>query len=157
MPEDGWTLPPEIRARVSSPNNPLKARARELGLTMVERERIPSPRRAHECTEYARTHGRLEPFHAALLRAYWSEGKDLHDWDVLGAAAQQASLDADDMRSEVESGALRDAVDERIRGAQELGIHAVPTFLVADRIVIQGAQSLDVFRRAMQQLGVKPR
>jgi predicted DsbA family dithiol-disulfide isomerase len=146
-----------MRARMASPNNPLKARARELGLTMVERERIPSPRRAHECTEYARTQGRLEPFHAALLRAYWSDGKDLHDWNVLADAAARAGLDASDMRSEVESGALRDAVDERVRAAHGLGVHAVPTFLIADRIIVQGAQTLDVFRRAMQQLGIAPR
>jgi predicted DsbA family dithiol-disulfide isomerase len=157
MPEDGWTLSPELRARMASPNNPLKARAHELGLTMVERERVPSPRRAHECTEYARTQGKLEPFHSALLRAYWSDGKDLHDWSVLADAAAHASLDIDDMRSEVESGALRDEVDERVRSAHRLGIHAVPTFHIADRLIVQGAQTLDVFRRAMQQLGIAPR
>ena len=157
MPEEGWTLPPEMRARMASPNNPLKARARDLGLTMVERERIPSPRRAHECTEYARSQGRLEPFHAALLRAYWSDGKDIHDWGVLADAAAQAGLDANEMRSEVESGALRDAVDERVRAAHQLGIHAVPTFLIADRLIVQGAQTVDVFRRALQQLGIPTR
>jgi predicted DsbA family dithiol-disulfide isomerase len=157
MPEDGFPLPAEIRARMASPNNPLKARARELGLTMIERERIPSPRRAHECTEYARAQDRLEPFHAALLRAYWSDGKDIHDWGVLTDAATQAGIDVDDMRSEVESGAFRDAVDERVQTAHRLGIHAVPTFLIADRLMVQGAQTLDVFRRAMQQLGITPR
>ena len=31
----------------SRPDNPLQARAKQLGITMVERDRIPSSRRAH--------------------------------------------------------------------------------------------------------------
>jgi len=137
--------------------NPLQARAKELGITLVERDWIPSSRRAHECTEFARGEGKLEPFHAALLRAYWSEGKDLHDWEILAAAAPHAGLDARRMREAVEAGAFRGAVDDRVSAAHELGIHAVPTFLLDDRLAIQGAQTLDVFRAAMQRLGAKPR
>ena len=142
---------------MAAPDNPLRARAAALGLTLVEREHIPSPRRAHECTEYARAEGRLEPFHAAVLASYWSRGEDLHDWAVLGAAAAQAGLDAAAMRAAVEAGTFRSAVDERVEAAHAAGIHAVPTFVLADRLVVQGAQTLEVFRGAMARLGIAPR
>jgi predicted DsbA family dithiol-disulfide isomerase len=142
---------------MAAPDNPLTARARALGITLVEREWVPSSRRAHECTEFARAGGRLQPFHAAVLEAYWSQGKDIHDWAVLEAAAGRAGVDATAMRAAVEAGALRAAVDERVEAAHQLGIHAVPTFILADRLAVQGAQTLDVFRRAMQQLGIPPR
>ena len=150
-------MPAHIRARMSAPDNPLKLRARQLGIELVEREWVPSSRRAHECTEHARAQGKLEPFHAAVLRAYWSEGKDLHAWDVLEDAARQAGLDPAAMRAEVEAGARRDEVDRRVAAAHELGIHAVPTFVIADRLAIQGAQPLEVFERAMQRVGATPR
>ena len=156
-PETGWPVPDHIRARMGAPDNPLTDRARRLGITLVERAWVPSSRRAHECTEHARGEGRLEPFHAALLRAYWSEGKDIHDWDVLEAAAAEAGLDAAAMRAAVESGALKPAVDERLAAAHELGIHAVPTFVFADRFAVQGAQTLDVFDHVMQRVGATPR
>jgi predicted DsbA family dithiol-disulfide isomerase len=142
---------------MSAPDNPLKARARSLGIKMVERAHVPSSRRAHECTEFARSAGKLAPFHAAVLAAYWSEGKDLHDWDVLAAAATAAGLDAAAMRAAVEAGALRAAVDQRVAAAHDLGVHAVPTFVIADRLMVEGAQTAEAFAAALAQLGVKPR
>jgi predicted DsbA family dithiol-disulfide isomerase len=141
---------------MASPDNPLRARARAMGLTMVEREWIPSSRRAHECTEMARAAGKLDGFHAAVLESYWSRGEDLHAWDVLERCAQRAGLDGAAMRSEVEAGQWKAAVDERVAQARELGVHAVPTFLVADRFAIEGAQTAETFERVLAQLSAKP-
>jgi len=113
---------------------------------------IPNTRRAHEATEFARAQGRLEPFHAGLLTRYWTHGEDLHDWAVLEAAARDASLDPKAMREQVEAGAWKGAVQAFLSEAGELGVHAVPTFLVGGRFVIQGAQDALVFRHAFERL-----
>jgi predicted DsbA family dithiol-disulfide isomerase len=152
-PETGWAIPEYVRAKMHSPDNPLKARARQLGIALVEREWIPSSRRAHECTEFARQNGRLEPFHAAVLHAYWTEGLDIHDWGVLESVATKAALDPAAMHAAVEAGAFKQVVDERVAAARALGVHAVPTFVIADRFLVEGAQSLDVFERAIERLG----
>jgi predicted DsbA family dithiol-disulfide isomerase len=156
-PETGWAIPDYVRARMKAPDNPFRERVQRLGIRLVEREWIPSSRRAHECTEVARSQGRLEPFHAAVLRAYFREAKDLHDWAVLEEAANAAGLDAQAMRATVEAGDFRAAVDERVAAAHELGIHAVPTFVFGDRFAVQGAQELPVFERAMERLGARRR
>lgn len=156
-PEDGWALPEHIRARVKSPDNPLTSRARALGLTLVQRDHIPNSRRAHECTEYARAHGQLGAFHHEVLQRYWSRGEDLHDWGVLRGGATDAGLDADAMQREVEAGQWRAAMQAGLDEAAELGVSAVPTFIVGDRFVIQGAQDADVFRHAFSKLGVTPK
>jgi predicted DsbA family dithiol-disulfide isomerase len=152
-PEAGWALPERVRAMKNSPHNPLKQRARDLGIELAERDWIPSSRRAHECTEFARDHGALEPFHAAVLRMYWTDGRDIHDWDVLASAAVDAGLDAAAMRAAVSAGTLAPVVDERVAAAHAVGVHAVPTFLIDDRFLIEGAQPLDVFERVMARLG----
>lgn len=156
-PETGWAIPEHIRAKMNDPENPLKLRAKKLGITMTEREWIPSSRRAHECTEFARKHGKLEAFHAAVLNAYWTEGKDLHDWAVLQDCAKGSGLDAAEMKAEVEEGRFKAEVDARVEQAHEQGIHAVPTFIIADKYALQGAQEYGVFKLALEKLGVTPR
>jgi predicted DsbA family dithiol-disulfide isomerase len=145
-PPEGLVLPAAIRERMKDPNNPLKRRAAAAGLTMVEREVIPSTRRAHQAAEFARDQGRLEPFHAALLRRYWSEGQDLWQWETLRGAAQEAGLDPEAMQRAVEEGRYR-----------EMGIQAVPTFILGERFALQGAQEYAVFQQVMERLGARPR
>ncbi|WPB73509.1 DsbA family oxidoreductase [Archangium violaceum] len=156
-PPEGLPLPAYVRERMKDPNNPLKRRAAEAGLKMVDRDIIPSTRRAHQVAEFAREQGKLEPFHAAVLRRYWSEGQDLWQWDTLRGAAQEAGLDPDVMQRAVEEGRYQQVVEDAVREAQEMGIQAVPTFVLGDRFALQGAQEYGVFQQAMQRLGVKPR
>ena len=151
-PETGWPLPAYIRARMGKPDNPLAVRARELGITLVEREHIPNSRRAHECTEFARAQDKLAPFHAGVLRAYWTEGKDIHEWDVLRAVAREAGLDDAAMQTEVEAGQWKPAVEARLREAHEIGVNAVPTFIVGERYALQGAQPGEVFEQVFARL-----
>jgi len=141
---------------MKDPHSPLKSRAAALGLTMVEREVIPPTRRAHQCTEYARSKGQLNAFHAALIERYWAKGENLNDWAVLEAAATQVGLDAADMKAEVSAGKWLKAMEEGLDAAHELGVSAVPTFIIADKFVVQGAQEAQVFKMAFERLGLKP-
>lgn len=151
-PEEGWELPERIKRSIGQPGNPLTARAEALGLTLKERAHIPNSRRAHECTEYARAQGKLEPFHHQVLERYWSHGEDLHDWAVLRAAAVTAGLNPDELQAQVEAGTWRPAMEAGVAAAAELGIHSVPTFIVGNQFAIQGAQEARVFRQAFERL-----
>ena len=156
-PPEGLPLPPALRARMMDPNNPLKRRAAQMGLTMRDHDVIPSTRRAHQATKWAGTQGKLDPMHEQLLLRYWTIGEDIGQWPALRAAAQDAGLDPDAMQGAVESGAFQPEVDRDIHEAQELGIQAVPTFLVGERHAVQGAQEAEVFRRLLRQLGARPK
>lgn len=116
---------------------------------------MPNSRRAHECTEYARSKGKLGEFHHAVLERYWSRGEDISDWAVLRGAAAEAGLDGAEMEAEVKAGTWREQMQAGVEAAHELGIHAVPTFVVGGRFAIQGAQDARVFRQAFEQLGFK--
>jgi predicted DsbA family dithiol-disulfide isomerase len=150
-PATGWALPEHIRAKLESAGNPVRIRAKQLGIEIRERTHIPSSRRAHECTEFARAQGKIDPFHASVLRSYWTDGEDIHDWSVLEKIATSAGLDAAAMRESVEAGTWTRAFEERIAEAHEIGIHAVPTFVIAERFVVEGAQPADVLRQAISR------
>lgn len=151
-PEEGWALPDRIKQLIHEPQNPLALRAQRLGINVKHREHVPNSRRAHECTEFARAHGKLGLFHHHILERYWSRGEDLHDWSVLRAVAAESGLNADDMQHEVEAGAWQAAVESGLARASELEIHAVPTFLVENQFLIQGAQEAGVFRQAFERI-----
>lgn len=155
-PPEGMPLPAYVRERVKDPNEPLKLRAAREGLKMVRGDRLFNTRRAHEAAEFARSRGKLEPLHAALLRRHWEEGQDLYSMDVLRGAATEAGLDPDELQQAIEAGTFKAAVEKGVQEAHELGIHAVPTFLFDDKLAVQGAQELPVFRGALERLGAKP-
>ena len=71
---------------------------------------------------------------------------------MLRAAAEQAGLDPARMEREVKAGQWREAMQRGLDEAAELGVSAVPTFLVGERFVIQGAQEARVFRQAFERL-----
>ena len=77
--------------------------------------------------------------------------------ETLRGAAVDAGLDPDALQRALETGAYRDQVQARVDEAQALGVHAVPTFLIEDQLVIQGAQEYPVFEEALRRLGAAPR
>jgi predicted DsbA family dithiol-disulfide isomerase len=157
-PDEGLPLPERIRTYMADPNNPLSTRARQMGLTMVtNRDVIPSTRRAHQAAEWARSQGRFDPFHHALLERYWVRGENLHDFAVLRAAAADAGLDGAVLEHEVASGRWRAPMEAGLAAAQEVGVTAVPTFIIGNRFVVQGAQDGRVFAQAFERLGFSPK
>ena len=48
-------------------------------------------------------------------------------------------------------------VDDGIQWAREIGVTGVPTFVVADKWAVVGAQDYTVFESLMQKLGKEPR
>ena len=151
-PEEGWPLPDRVKAFIKDGNNPLAVRAKGLGIVINHREHVPNSRRAHECTEYARAKGKLEAFHHHVLERYWSHSDDIHDWAVLKKVATEVGLDADELQKEVDAGQWRAAMEAGVAGGAELGINSVPTFIVGNKFMIQGAQEARVFRQAFERL-----
>jgi predicted DsbA family dithiol-disulfide isomerase len=115
-------------------------------------ERIPNTRRALELIEWARGQGAHDALHERVMDAYWTEGRDISDWDVLAALVGELGLDADDARQAVESGAFAPMVDGSTTTAQRHGITGVPAFVLDGRLLVSGAQPHEVFAKALEQV-----
>ncbi len=151
-PPEGMRLSADMQARIGPTHERLRAMAADAGLPMVFSDFIPNTRRALEATEYARVHGRLEAFHRAVAHAYYGEGLDVNDWAVLGSAATEVGLDATEMRRQVGAGAFRIALDESIAEARDIGVTAVPTYVLDGRYAIVGAQPIEAFHEVMDRI-----
>ncbi len=151
-PPEGMELPAHVKAHMKGMQTHLVQMANAAGLRMIFPDRIPNTRLAHEATEYARQKGKANEFHQAVFDRYYGRGEDISRWEVLQQAAKEASLDADEMREQVEQGKFTALVSEQVRQAAELGVDGVPTYILNDRYAIVGAQPYEVFEQAILQL-----
>ena len=152
-PPEGMELSAHIlRARANGSEERLQSMARMHGMEFKSTERIYNTRLAHEATEYAREHGRVNEFHRVIFRKVYAEGFDISKWDVLRSAAEEVGLDADDMQAVVEGGKYTAEVAQQVRWAQEIGVTGVPTYVINDRYAIVGAQPYESFKNALAQI-----
>lgn len=113
--------------------------AEELGLAFGVRTMTYNSRKAQELGKWAEEQGRGEEFHLAAFRAYFAQGLNLYDEDVLREVSRQADLQPDKALAALRSGAYVQAVDADWSYSRERGIRAVPTFSLEGRSLV-GAQ-----------------
>jgi predicted DsbA family dithiol-disulfide isomerase len=86
-----------------------------------------------------------------LFRYYFQEGRDVGDHAVLLKAVEEAGLDVAAARAVLAGDALRDEVDSQIRDAYDNGVTGVPSYLLAGRFTIPGAQPPEVLSRFIER------
>jgi predicted DsbA family dithiol-disulfide isomerase len=87
-----------------------------------------------------------------LLQAYFHDGLDIGDPDVLATCAAELGFDQSAVLTYLESEGGVHQVRDEIEQANELGIAAVPTFVVNGTWAIPGAQDTDTFVNVFRQL-----
>ena len=114
-------------------------------------EVVPNSRLALRLTELARDRGLHEPVHNRLMEAYWAEGQNIGDPDVLRALAAEAGLaDLDEVIDDPAAYLAR--VQASTEQAASIGVNGVPAFLLDERLLVLGAQPPEVFEQAFAQL-----
>ena len=115
-------------------------------------KRIPNTLNAHRLIHWAGLEGRQTLLVSALFRAYWIEGRDIGDLAVLADVAVQAGMDRAVTARLLASDADLEVIQKREAHARERGVSAVPTFLIADKYVVAGAQPPEMWGRAIEEM-----
>lgn len=115
-------------------------------------EVVPNSRKALELTELARDLGLHEALHTRLMDAYWAEGRNIGDEDVLLELAEEVGIDRPRAADALADGRYRSRIAYSTREANALGIHAIPAFVLDNRALLVGAYPHDVFERAFAEL-----
>ncbi|MEJ7800448.1 MAG: DsbA family oxidoreductase [Ilumatobacter sp.] len=87
-----------------------------------------------------------------LLQAYFVDGIDIGDPDALAECAAEVGFDRDAVITFLESDRGRAEVAAFIGDAAELGITAVPTFVINGQWAIPGAQDSETFVNLLRRL-----
>lgn len=102
-----------------------------LGMRMRLPPVQPRSRRALEAAELAREQGAHDEMHHALFRAFFEEGRDIGETEVLLDVGASVGLDRASLLEALEGGRYTEKVvaDEEL--ARRLGVDSVPTMFVA--------------------------
>jgi predicted DsbA family dithiol-disulfide isomerase len=130
--------------------------AAEEGLEFhLERAQRANTRDAHRLLWYAlgqRGPAAQDALKERLLAAYFTDGLNVADPEVLAGAATEVGLDAEDVRRMLATDEGIAELDAALTFAAEAGISAVPTYVIDGRWSIPGAQESDVFVQVLRRV-----
>ena len=133
-----------------------RAEAAGLSLNFEAMARTPNTLDAHRLIHWAGIEGAQTPVAMALFRAYFEEGRDIGCRDVLADIADSAGLDAAVIRKLLESEADKDDIRARDCKIREIGVTAVPTFIVAGQHAVPGCQDSALWVRVIDEIAIWP-
>lgn len=114
-------------------------------------QRVPNTFNGHRLVDWAGTGDAQHRLMDALFRAYFCEGRDLGDFEVLADAAADAGLDRMAALAFLRSDARVDEVRSDIEYAVEAGVSGVPSFVLPNGYAVPGAQSAEVLARIIER------
>jgi len=108
-------------------------------------ERTPNTVAAHELIDLAQKQGRAGPVVDALFRAYFEEARDIGDASVLAGIAREAGVVGWPQQADAKT------VAELEEDVRNLGISAVPTFILGRKLGVSGAHPPEALAQAIQE------
>ena len=160
MPKAGVDRRTYLEAKFGGPEPVAQMQARldqhaaAAGLTIPwERiPRVPNTLDAHRLIHWAGIEARQTPMVSALFRAYWQEGRDIGDAATLAAIAGEAGLDAAMVAELLAGDADAAEISARDAHSRARGVTGVPTFVIANRHVVNGAQPAELWTRVIEDI-----
>jgi predicted DsbA family dithiol-disulfide isomerase len=115
----------------------------------------PNTLDAHRLLRWAGDADAQEIVVEALFRAYFVEGRDIGDRDVLAEIAATAGLDGQAISGRLASEEDREAVGGEVERARIIGVTGVPTFILAGRYGLVGAQPAEEIAQALREVAAR--
>jgi len=141
-PAEGRSLEEMFRGRgydIPTMQAQMRARMQAEGLPYGDRKMTFNSRLAQELGKWADTQPGGEAIHDALFRAYFVDGRNIGDAQVLLEIAQQVGLDQAKAREVLEKRTFKAAIDADWHKSRQYGVTGVPTFVHHGKGVV-GAQ-----------------
>ena len=134
-PEQGRTLEELFKHKgipvdVDKMMEQLKTTAAKFGVALGDRKMTYNSRLAQEVGLWAETKGRGHEFHMEAFKAYFVEGKNIAEKDVLLNLIERSGLDPKEGESVIDKRKFSAAVDSDWELSRKAGITAVPTLFV---------------------------
>jgi predicted DsbA family dithiol-disulfide isomerase len=110
---------------------------------------------AHRLLSYAlKQHGAATQIalKERIMDAYFTDGKNIGDIDVLADCAESAGIDRIEAHTFLSGDELVDEVRSEIAEAAEYGVTAVPTFIINGQWSVPGAQDVEMFERIIERI-----
>jgi predicted DsbA family dithiol-disulfide isomerase len=114
--------------------------------------RTPNTLDAHRLIHWAGLESRQTKAVDALFDAYFVQARDIGDATVLTDIARAIGMDAAVVEELLNSNADRADIMRRDTEARQMGVSSVPTFIVAGKHAVPGAQQPDLWRNVIRDI-----
>ena len=163
MPREGMDRREYLEAKFGGKDRAVQVYARVaeaavaagLEIDFERMDRTPNTLDAHRLIHWAGLEGRQHAMVGRLFRAYFREGADIGDAATLVRLAGEAGLDASMVARLLTTDADRDDLAARDAHARSRGVNAVPTFLIDNRYVLQGAQPVQAWQDVIDDIAAQ--
>lgn len=131
----------------------LRVQAREEGIEIGNRPKVSNTHEALAASVYVRDEepDRFSRFHDALFRAYFTDGRDLGDREVLLDLAGECGVSSSVLTRVLDEGRYDSVLDETSREARGAGITGTPSFVFDNRYLAVGAQPVERLRSVLER------
>ena len=116
-------------------------------------ERTPNTFDAHRLIRWSRSTGMQNAVVNQLFVRYFERGEDLGDRDLLLDVAESVGMEREVVKQLYDNDADRELLETEESTAREIGVNGVPTFIVANKHVVTGAQPPDLWENVLDELG----
>jgi predicted DsbA family dithiol-disulfide isomerase len=137
---------------LSSFYDQLRVRGKEAGVVFVNHTLLANSRLALMASEFARDQGRYDSFHENMFHAYFTEGLDIGNLDVIAAVAGKSGLNEKETLRAVADNRYQPRLDEARKEGQLLGLTGIPLFIIDNKYKLVGAQPIEAFRDLLDKL-----
>lgn len=135
-----------------SMNQNIAERAKEVGLDYNFESALPvNTMKAHNLAHFAKQHNKQDEAEELLFRAYFTEGKNLSDTDVLLDLGKQLDLDTEALKKALDTLQYEEDVRSDIYEAFQVGVRGVPFFVFDRKYGVSGAQSHQAFLETLEK------
>lgn len=160
MPEGGLDRRDYLEAKFGGRENAVRiyarvaeaAEAAGLEIDFGAIRRTPNTLDAHRVIHWAGLEGRQTAAVSRLFTAYFKDGQDIGDREVLLGIAEGIGLDRAMTARLLASDSDRPEIRARDEHARNRGVSGVPTFVLANQHVLTGAQPTDLWLRIIDDL-----
>lgn len=143
-------------AQLAANQEAIRQRGAALGFTfdMDRRSRTYNTFDAHRLLHWASIEGSQATLKHALLRTYFTDGRNVADHAVLADVAGSAGLPAERTQAILGGDDYAAEVRAEEQFFQRHGINAVPAVIIEQRHLISGGQPVEVFERALREIAM---
>lgn len=139
-----------------SMNQQVTERAQQAGLEFHLEKAVPTNSfDAHRLIHLAEAKGLQDAMKERLLKAYFSEGKNISEPDTLVSLGVELGIDPHEIRAMLSSDQYSEAVRQDENLARDLEISGVPFFVINQRFAVSGAQPKEVFLEVFEKAKVE--
>lgn len=128
------------------------AEAAGLNIDIGAIKRTPNTVDAHRLIHWAGIENKQGAMVDALFAAYFTEGRDIGDAEVLADLSDQIGMDASVVARLLASDTDIAEIQSRDEHSRRMGVNSVPTFIVAGRHAVPGAQPPELWAKVIEDI-----